>query len=566
MKCISKMILASALTTVSLSGQAAASDDVFFSWIRMHDNANSPPTLYPTSGTTNHYSYCPHAGGQHSLDVEDNKIKSIWNEMEDAGLAVAIMMRDRNSPWGSAPTWDCLTSCGGSIPDYPINYEFSTPRSPWTLASAFAIRDLESDKMQYVIGDVEPYDHNSMTDVANWVVNMADICFGNSSLGVTGYPDGTSDPTHNISQATVQSWDVRLGNYNTHRYPTLTIGGYTKPTDITSAWPAAGQSDDLADQQYLYTSTGLNVISPDTYPRANHVRHTVNHWTTDLSPTIRAAYLWSGVEKLSSALREEIAYGNLATKEVLPWVTPFVHQSLDPTDEEDNYLGCWMPPSADFLATIKHLRLRGADGFIFFGGEDNLEPGTEDGLDLDYWSRTDPDTGEYLNPWYNSTEDWADASATPHGYEWFEKHALVSWEELDGDFADNAVPYRLETDKTSGIVVSAINDKGRLNILVSYMKPVSRGPTVSIDMDDYFKEARDYSSGTNQYITCTSYSHVYSRDFFTPDIDGDNDYDSTDASIWAGLYAAEDPRADWNQDGLFNSTDITLFGDAAAAY
>ncbi|MBO6739243.1 MAG: hypothetical protein JJ916_05220 [Phycisphaerales bacterium] len=564
MKCASNLILALTVTCVPLSGQAAAGDDVFFSWIRKHDNANSPPALYPASGTTNHYSYCPHAGGQHGPDVEDNKIKSIWSEMEDAGLAVAIMMRDRNSPWGSAPTWDCLTSCGGSIPDYPINNNILIDRSPWTLASAFAIRDLESDQMDYVIGDVEPHDGNSMTDVANWVVNMADICFGSSSLGVTGYPDGTSDPTHNISQATVQSWDVRLGNYNTHRYPTLTIGVKTVPTDITSAWDTAGQSDDLADQQYLYTSAGLNVISPDTYPRANHVRHTVNHWTTDLSPTVRAAYLWSGVEKLSSALREEIAYGNLATKEILPWVTPFVHQDLDPTG--GLYADCWMPPSTDFLATIKHLRLRGADGFIFFGGEDNLEPDTEGGLDLDYWSRTHPETGEYLNPWYTSTEDWADATATPHGYEWFEKHALVSWEELDGDFADNAVPYRLETDKTSGIVVSAINDKGRLNILVSYMKPVSRGPTVSIDMDDFFKEARDYSSGTNQYITCTGYSHVYSRDFFTPDIDGDNDYDSTDASIWAGLYAAEDPRADWNQDGLFNSTDITLFGDAAAAY
>ncbi|MCR9074631.1 MAG: hypothetical protein NXI07_01190 [bacterium] len=557
------MILASTLTTVSLSGQAAASDDVFFSWIRMHDNANSPPTLYPTSGTTNHYSYCPHAGGQHSLDVEDNKIKSIWNEMEDEGLAVAIMMRDRNSPWGSAPTWDCLTSCGGSIPDYPINNNILIDRSPWTLASAFAIRDLESDQMDYVIGDVEPQHGNSMADVTDWVTNIADICFGNSSLGVTGYPDGTSDPTHNISQSTVQSWDIRVGNYNTHRYPTLTIAGETVPTDITSAWAdPGGQSDDLADQHDLYIAAGLNVISPDTYPRANHVRHTVNHWTTDLSPTIRAAYLWSGVEKLSSALREEIAYGNLATKEVLPWVAPFVHQGLDP--KGDLYADCWMPPSADFLATIKHLRLRGADGFIFFGSEGNMAPGGT--LDTEYWSRIDPSTGLPANPWYNSTEDWADATATLHGHEWFEKHALVSWEELDGDFADNAVPYRLETDKTSGIVVSAINDKGRLNILVSYMKPVSGGSSVSIDMDDYFKEARDYSSGTNQYITCTSYSHVYSRDFFTPDIDGDNDVESDDGMAWLAMYNASDARADWNQDGVLDIDDVILYNNAATAY
>ena len=541
---------------MTTAGHAVADDPVFFSWKRHHASSASPAPSIPSSGTTATYTYCPQPGGGHGwgLGGSNTYVHDVWDEMDASSLPIALLMRDRNSPWGSGPTWDLYDMT------YP-SYGASPTPAPSQLADAVVDRALAGGQLHYVLADIEAHSYTN-TQVDTWMSNIMDIVTGSYPGGVTGDPDGTGSV--NISQSTIQAWDtVWVGNYSMHRYPKLSYSGTTTRTDITAPWLGNAQDPIVTGRHNTFVDQSLNVLMPVTYAYAAHVRHAnVSHWSGNISPTVRAAYLWSGIERHSSAVREELTFtGTLSNKKVIPWVTPFANSGgVDP--QTGTYAGCWMPPSADFLATIKHLRLRGADGFYFWAAND-LEPGGY--MDTRYWSATDG-SGTPLNPWYSSSEEWADSLHSPNGYDWFEANALISWEELDGDFEDTALPYRYDTDKTSGVVVSAMNDMGRLNILVSYMKTVPGGTGALVDMDTYFPEARDYSSGTNQYISCTSYSHVYSQDFFTPDIDGDFDADSDDASAWVALYSANDPRADWNQDGIYDANDISLFVNAASLY
>lgn len=207
--------------------------------------------------------------------------------------------------------------------------------------------------------------------------------------------------------------------------------------------------------------------------------------------------------------------------------------------------------------------MRGVDGFYFWGGDGEHAAGGY--VANNYWSATDSQ-GNHLNPWYHPNEEWNDQSSPLNGAEWFEAHALISWETLDSTYSDDAVVYRLDTNKESGVVVSAMNDMGQLTMLVSFMKPIPLGST-NVDIESYFHQARDYTSGSGtQSLSVTEYSHTIARYFFTPDVDGDFDADLNDTLLWGGLYTSLDPRADWNQDGYVDSDDLDLFIAASIAY
>ena len=189
-------------------------------------------------------------------------------------------------------------------------------------------------------------------------------------------------------------------------------------------------------------------------------------------------------------------------------------------------------------------------------------------LDTKYWSRVDG-SGNHLNPYYTNTEQWADPNSSLNGYEWFEANALIAWENL-GDFPDDAVVYRLETgtdnnpdyDKTSGIMVSAVNDKGKLHILVSYMKTTPGGLNALLDLNTYFEHAKDYRNSASPTVDLSipsSYAHIYTTDFFTPDINGDHLFNTFDIAEYNALYLLSDARLDWNQDGFVNGVDASLF-------
>ncbi len=551
-------------TLVLVCGSAFADDPVFFSWKRQHASSVSPAPQIPAMGTTLHYAYCPQPGGGHGwgLGTANTYIHDTWTEMTTQNLPVSLLLRSRNSPWGSAPFWD-------STVGYP-DHGSTITEDPTQLPDAMADRFLVGGQINYVLADLEAHGNITSSDVDTWMTNIKEIVTGASSLGVTGDPFGTGNT--NVPQSAILAWNtVYFGNYSTHRFPTMTLDHdgtlITAPTDITMPWVGNAQNDTVTGRHNTFISVAPNVLMPVTYAYFPHVRHTFpDHFSGEFSPNTRAAYLWSGIERFSSAVREENTYGSLTGKKIIPWVTPFVPA----TDvnlrgpQSGAYAGSWMPPSEDFSATIQHLRLRGADGFYFWANAPDYTVGGR--LDKHYWSTTDSN-GKFLNPWYTSNAPWLDAAQTPNGYDWFEADALISWEALDGNYADDAVTYRLYTDKESGDIVSAVNDKGQLHILVSYMHSLPQGLQALFNISSYFNSARDYRfPGGSQIIAASGYSHNYTSNFFTPDIDGDFDADFDDIVEWINLFLSGDLRADWNQDQVLDLTDYNLLVSAYTAF
>ncbi len=579
------------------AGTTLAGDGVFFSWERMqNDDAKygiaDTTDMYPDDNisgifTTGKYAYCPqpaHSWGLGGGVTVRYYLQNTWNKMAAEGLPVAVLMRNRNAPWdlGNGPLWDKYDS------SYPTYGNTPTPK-PNQLGLSIAARHFETNgELNYVLGDIETSGPVSSSDIDDWMDVIREIATGDFTGNLVGDPDGPYDSTKSddfdghifgdvsVDTATIQKWEIKFGNYRYHRYPYMSHGSsgsfYSDVTIVNEG--VAGLSGNVGSKHYTFVSKDLNVLMPVTYTNSAQVLHVDNGvraepWTEEWSPTVRSAYLWCGVESFSSAVRLEHADGTMVGKEVIPWVAPFEGVSVDPNS--GSHEGAWMPPSVDFLTLIKHLRLRGSDGFYFFGIDDytsngvpqigNMNPGGV--VDTDFWSYQE--NGVYQNPWYSASEEWADTNATPNGYDWWEAHALMSWEELDGLWEDTAVVCRLETDKESGVVVSAMNDNGRLHIVVSHMLDTSG----SFDLDSYFPEARDYTGVTAvSDISVTSYSHTLTSDFFTPDLNWDGVADNFDLSVFAGMLNASpaDERADWNQDGNVDQDDVDLFMAAYSAY
>lgn len=597
------------------AGTTLAGDGVFFSWERATGVAPWYSTstfseMYPDNtasgiSTTGRYTYCPQPG--HGWGIgEDGTVRyhvqNTWNKMAVEGLPVAMLIRSRNAPWdiGNTPTWD---DEGSTYPSYTTHPGDTLNRRPDQLASAIGARAFENGgELNYVLGDLEAHTRIinevesyevTFEEIDDWMDVIREIVTGNFSGELIADPDGTGtvydnidyvgDTDVNVDTDTIEDWEIKFGNYRYHRYPLMSHGSagsfYSDVTIVNE--DVAGLSGNINKVHYTFVSKDLNVLMPVTYTNTTQVKHVKDTsvtnrylpWTGKWSPTVRSAYLWCGVESFSSAVRLEHADGTMVGKEVIPWVAPFEGASRNPADGE--YKGAWMPPSVDFLTLIKHLRLRGSDGFYFFGtteytdSDGILQPGHMDpgsAVDVSNWSLQDPpNSGNYKNPWYSASEEWADINAKTNGHDWWEAHALMSWEELDGLWEDTAVVCRLETDKESGVVVSAMNDNGRLHIVVSHMLDTSG----SFDLDSYFPEARDYTGVTAvSDISVTSYSHTLTSDFFTPDLNWDGVADNFDLSVFAGMLNASpaDERADWNQDGNVDQDDIDLYMAAYSAY
>lgn len=596
MKLLQRLVVGLAGTAVvgGCATEVFAGDGVFFSWERTeslegpyYGNSVSVWDWKDSMGvslnlTTGAYAYCPQPGHSWELGAVfpiRYYVHTTWNSMALNGLPVALLIRSRNAPWDydNGPTWDLDDST------YP---GIATAIHPDQLALSIVARGHETDgELNYVLGDIELTDHIDHEDVDDWMKVIEQIVTGDFSGDVEGDPDagGTEYGDESVDSTTVEKWEIKYGNYRMHRYPLYDhdVDGVTESlhSDVTIAYDVvAATSGNVGHRHDTFVNRNLNVLMPVTYTYTAQVKHVQNAlatnrgtpWTGEWSPNVRSAYLWCGVESFSSAVRLEIADGSMDDKEVIPWVAPFEGGSQDPTGSE--YLGAWMPPSADFLSLIKHLRMRGSDGFYFFGFEKYTDDGVEfpgpmepGGLvDTTNWSLKDGG-GAYLNPWYDAGEEWADPSADLNGYNWFEAHALVSWEELDGLWGDDAEVLRLETDKESGIVVSAMHDMGRLHVLVSYMLASSG----SVDLDSYFHGAQDYFGGTGvSSISVGSYSHTVTSDFFTPDIDNNGATDFYDITLYMSMYNAVtmDDRADWDRDGDVDSDDLALFIAAHGAY
>lgn len=105
----------------------------------------------------------------------------------------------------------------------------------------------------------------------------------------------------------------------------------------------------------FYKNSGLNVAMPEAYPYAHYSQHTDPHvWGENVAPNAQAALFWAPLEQVSVAARAIANIPEFEDHLLIPWVSGFVPQegnNVAPT------------PKHDLLALMRHLRLRGSDGY-----------------------------------------------------------------------------------------------------------------------------------------------------------------------------------------------------------
>lgn len=290
-------------------------------------------------------------------------------KVADSGAPVGLLMRTRNSP-------------------FPY---YNTPPQT-TTSDANALQDAldNLERLDFVFMDLE-------FEVAGILENVAAII---STI--------RNHPNPLINQA-------YLGNYE----------DYPGATDPAAVWPfsrdrtAAIEGGDPMDRVALY-ATGLNVAMPSLYPYEVYSHHTnaTHQLTGDTSPNTRAASLWAPLARLSVA-KQNLPAGHM----LVPWVGNYAEfMQADP----NGWYTAPPPPIADLDAMIRHIRLRGADGFLVW------------------------------------VSDMGQTVHTSVSYTQYRDLALAAWRSLDGHFPHGSRydVLNLTDTKTSGVMWSgAMNDR-----------------------------------------------------------------------------------------------------------
>jgi hypothetical protein len=188
----------------------------------------------------------------------------------------------------------------------------------WGLDSVCAYVEAKAETLSFVFADFESDTRDS---------NAAEMVNIVRSWGGKGIP---------------RINDAYVGNYN----------DYPGATDSSQAWA----NFDRSSRHSFYTSSGLNCAQPSLYPYSVYRNHAVNasRFGTNLCVSIRHALFWTPIEKYCTAKRA-LPKGHI----LIPWIGAYVYSGdAYPADA---------PPKEDCRALVKHLRLRGSDGYYTFG-------------------------------------------------------------------------------------------------------------------------------------------------------------------------------------------------------
>ena len=196
-------------------------------------------------------------------------------------------------------------------------------------------------------------------------------------------------------KATIQEVIDLVNQFQNPHQNEIRIGAYAQypgPIEISQRWPFL---EDRTSDSTFYLTSGLSIANPHCYPYMTYSTHNGPAFNIPLgqgqfedrrSPTKRSALFWAPIEKLTTA-RKHLPKDHL----LIPYVNGFViHPDLD------SYAAP-VPTRADLLASIKHMRLRGADGyrrtFKFLDSPDLLD---------------NTDTGETTQPlhWWLEHNTW----------------------------------------------------------------------------------------------------------------------------------------------------------------
>lgn len=154
--------------------------------------------------------------------------------------------------------------------------------------------------------------------------------------------------------------DPRINTARVNDYP-----NYPGATDMSQIWQS---SVDRSAADAFYRTSGQDVAMPNAYPYEYMEVHTrTSQWGTNVAPNKRSALFWAPLERVSVAKRA-LPEGH----QLIPWMTHFVawenYDAPEPT-REDN------------VTLLRHVRLRGADGFYSLS---NLKDKAYGWQDLDW--------------------------------------------------------------------------------------------------------------------------------------------------------------------------------------
>ena len=203
---------------------------------------------------------------------------------------------------------------------------------------------------------------------------------------------------------------------------------YPGADDISNIWE---HKEDRSVRSEFYFTSGLDVAMPACYhlsPYSVHARA-----ASQKAPNVRWAIFWGPIHKMTVA-KDALPAGHL----LIPWVDGF---------EDVNGYAMAAPTKADLLASQKHFRMRGADGYYRL---------YVTGVRSDFFQGVDSWIKKYDNK--------------DHAHDLYN-----SWSELDkyfglqptSKFHSRAIPTDKYSEKRSGILFSGVRYVNDVELLVS---------------------------------------------------------------------------------------------------
>ena len=255
----------------------------------------------------------------------------------------------------------------------------------------------------------------------------------------------------------------------------MRIGAYVNfpgNIDISQRWP---HLENRTLESDFYLNSGLSVANPSCYPYMTLSSHTSGVFLIPLgggkfedrrSPSKRSALFWAPIEKVTVA-KKSLPEGHL----LIPYVSGYVvHPNV-------SAYGAPVPARSDIITAIKHMRLRGADGyrrtFKFLDAPDvHTEFDLHKGSTNHWWYSHNSWIKQYSDTQYSN--DLADAWASLDPYFGNEKFSRINSEPDPGN---------RYSEKTSGFIYSGIR---YVNSVLFLASNTGRTQNFSVEYNDRF--------------------------------------------------------------------------------
>jgi len=278
-------------------------------------------------------------------------------------------------------------------------------------------------------------------------------------LDLEGGRAETEHPEHGIT-VTIQRVVEMVRGHGNPRINDAWIGNYAWSAtrfDRAMSFSSAAERGFAAE---AYLASGANVAMPGCYGYSWRKTHTVAEGRTavrrnlggtggdagafiEAAPTVRAALLWGSLERLSAAARS-LPDGHL----LIPWFSRFIAWTGYPIGEPD------LPTARDCEALVVHARLRGAHSFMV--------------LPSSYEAQDAASGKGGFRIGDGGVDNWR-----------YRELVIGAWAALDADLADrpSREVLRLATDKSSGVMVSAMRFGPEVTVVVSNLS----GERIEVD-------------------------------------------------------------------------------------